>query len=186
MKKELKKQLLANYSDLFNSESPPLFDCGNGWYDLLVEFFDKLRSMEKPDGFKILTVKQKYGGLNVWGRPYSDFIDDMYYELERSSHYVCEECGSRSGVKFITVKGWEQVACYPCRQMLKSGWSENSAQFNDAEKLSAKAILERLMAVCNEEMDARFPGGEVKVVLQGMPKKCHIVVKDAEGRVYAA
>jgi len=186
MRKELKKKLLETYSPLFKPDQPPQFDCEDGWYDLLDEFFAKLMKMDRPPDFKMVSIKQKYGGLSVWGHNWNDAIYDMFHEVERESINICEHCGSRSKVRFITIDGWEQVACYPCRQMLKAGWSKKAAQFNEAEKLSVKAILEHLMAVCNEEMGNRFPGGSIKVVLQGSPNKCHIVVKDAEGRVYAA
>jgi hypothetical protein len=53
------------------------------------------------------------------------------------------------------------------------------------EDEARKAILMALEAKLNEEMDHLFPGGSVQVVLRGHPKKSHIVVKDAEGRVYA-
>ena len=60
---------------------------GAGWGKLLDEFYDLL-----PADAKIISVKEKYGGLRIDGFGYSS---ELGQALEEKSNLICEICGER-------------------------------------------------------------------------------------------
>lgn len=81
---------------------------GPGWNDILYDLNKKLEA-EKPD-YKILQIKEKFGGLRFYTDelPYSGW--DAIKEAEELSFKTCEECG-RPG-KIWSGKGWLRTLCW--------------------------------------------------------------------------
>lgn len=125
------QNLYKKYSHLFTTgEREPFamfgFECGEGWYDLLERLIDHIDRYFKhkykgvPEGFQIVQIKEKFGGL----RFYVDGGDDVVYELIRAaeelSYDTCEFCGSNQQI--MRSKGWVITACKSCvetRERLK-------------------------------------------------------------------
>lgn len=187
MKDEDRDKLVAEFPHLFRQPDPPHFECRVGWSDLLRELFQRLTDTKLPADYKIVSVKEKYGGLNVWG--YSDlepdtswWVRDIIAEYEQRSYGVCERCGSTSGVQFYVHDGWDQVGCYPCRTKVKQGWDENDEPSEHQDAL--EAIMGRLTDKLNEEVGNHFPEGtSVKIILRNYPRRSHAIVKTPDGRV---
>ncbi len=184
MRKELKEQILTEFPKLFG-EHFPSFDCGDGWFQLIYNLCGTLAILTLPEDYKILAIKQKYGGLCLWGDPYNEEITELLYECEQASLGVCERCGTTQGVKYFIHRGWEQVACHPCRKMIKAGWQEGCAEFSPVEKEITRDILKLIQVRLDSLIQDRFPGGTAKLVLASKKELSHIMVKDAEGRVFA-
>lgn len=186
MKKSLQNKLTVEFSSLFRNDDKPYFACGNGWFDLLRRLFTQLISMKVPADYKIITVKEKHAGLNVWG--YSDlepeqstWIRDVISEFELESYSICEQCGSMDGIQFFTYKGCEKVACYPCREKIKLGWQPDDATHPDQN--AVKTMMTQLMDKFNEASKLFPEGTNFKVILRTEPKKSYIIVKTPDGQV---
>jgi len=132
------ENLIKKYNHLFtkNGREPFAmfgFECGDGWYDLLEELIDQIdryfthKHKGVPDGFAIVQVKEKFGGL----RFYVEGADDAIYELirfaETLSYKTCEFCGSNQNIMHST--GWIVTACEQCTQTRESLKGRNWKRF---------------------------------------------------------
>lgn len=187
MKKELRDKLVAAFPGLFRDGHQICFECGSGWYGLLHKLFTRLTEANIPADFKIVTVKQKYARLNVWG--YSDlepktswWVNELIREYEDESWNVCEHCGSTKNVRTFEHQGWEQTGCRPCREKVMNGWEEGDSE---SEYTGAvEAMFGRLQDKLNKEVGNLFPPGtKVKMILRNHPGNSTIVVKTPDGQV---
>lgn len=121
---KLRNKLLGEFPDLFPKENPlfrkgsgvPFFiDCGDGWYKLIRDLCVSIREMLKKnpiDGFTVVQVKEKFGGLRFYIGYGSDKIFKRIHKAEEESYHICESCGE-SG-KLRTDLGWWRTLCDKC------------------------------------------------------------------------
>lgn len=117
------ENLIKKYNHLFTrGEMQPFamfgFECGDGWYDILelligqIDHYFTHKYKGVPEGFAIVQVKEKFGGL----RFYVDGGDDVVYELirfaENLADRTCEYCGSNQNI--MRSQGWIITACESC------------------------------------------------------------------------
>lgn len=79
-----------------------------GWKPLIRELWT-----HKPDGIRVNTVKEKFGGLRVYfdadvGVDYNKF-EDAVDEVEEKSQFVCEECGKPGTIEPMNM--WYKCLC---------------------------------------------------------------------------
>jgi hypothetical protein len=84
MKKELEQNLVIRYPLIFRDYLGDMrktcmawgFECGDGWYNLLIELCEKIECLTEGTSLQVVAVqvKEKFGGLR------------FYYLLEDSSH----------------------------------------------------------------------------------------------------
>ena len=107
MNKEHTEYLYKNFS-FFHPEEPLTkslmgfgFECGDGWFELIKELCEKLQKMNL-EGFSVLQVKEKFGGLCFYvGLIETEKADTVYRlinEAESKSYKICEICGFFSGL----------------------------------------------------------------------------------------
>lgn len=91
-------------------------ECQEGWYGLLESLCEAIQAASPPDQFKIIQVKEKFGGLRVYADGYTDEIRSLLYDAETDSFEVCELCGSKDGVKVGAKDGtrWVRALCEKC------------------------------------------------------------------------
>ena len=87
------------------------FECGEGWYPIIEEAFDKMeKTIEKmpkkeqkilKKSFEILQVKEKLGGLRIYVNMYTDEIIEIIREAERKAIKTCEICGESGEIREI-------------------------------------------------------------------------------------
>lgn len=96
---------------MFNS-----IDTGTGWYSLLADCIGEL-SVAAP-GFKILQIKEKFGGLrfyfSVAKQEHYDRANKIVRKAEQLSYVTCEHCGSAGKSQD---GGWIKVLCDPCQSV---------------------------------------------------------------------
>jgi hypothetical protein len=94
------------------------FECGEGWYPLIFELFDKVQDLiDKTSEYAILEVvqvKEKWGSLRVYWNFYYKEIEDLTKIYEDESFKVCEKCGSKENVTMHVIHGWYTTICDGC------------------------------------------------------------------------
>lgn len=88
-------------------------DCGAGWHPLIKELLDKLQkyvnAFPQLMHFRIVQIKEKWGGLCVYTNFGTDVINKCIEEYEKKSFTICEICG-KSG-KLREDLSWIQTLC---------------------------------------------------------------------------
>ncbi len=189
MKKELQDKLTLEFPNLFRDGNKYNFQCGDGWFDLLRRLFIRLTEINLPMGYKIVSVKQKYAALNVWGHSdlepdpeKSQLVHDVISEFEQESFLICEQCGTTRGIRLFIHEGWESVGCRLCRVKIKAGWSSSDKPHPKQE--AVESMMNRMVDKFKEEIDSTFPeGAGVKIVLSTQSNKSNIIVKTPDGKV---
>jgi len=120
--KEHSEYLFKSFS-FFHPEAPLTeslmafgFECGDGWFELIKELCEKLKTLNLKV-FLVLQVKEKFGGLRFDIGPIetekADEAFRLIEEAEVKSLTVCEECG-KPGKPNKT--GWIKTLCDDCRK----------------------------------------------------------------------
>lgn len=112
-------QIIEKYPDLFGK--PPFdprktliafgLEIGEGWFPLLEETLDKIRAelQENPiKNFRIIQVKEKFGGLRVNTNYSPEAICEIIDEAERKASKICDVCGKPGKIR---VGGWIVTRC---------------------------------------------------------------------------
>jgi hypothetical protein len=103
------------------------FDCGDGWLGILEELFEKIDEFvkeEKPGGFKVIQVKEKFGCLSVYVEGGNEVIERMIREAGAKAVKTCQECGAPGQLRQSDT-GWWRTECEACRAKRPSRWSKN-------------------------------------------------------------
>ena len=94
------------------------WDCGQGWYPLIEELFDKIQKLvdnnSKYNALEIIQVKEKYGELKVYTNAYWEVIEDLIDKYTRKSKHICEWCGKKG--KLHNDNGWLTTLCNKCHK----------------------------------------------------------------------
>jgi len=124
MNYEYQAYLFKRYADLFPSQretpSDPMyygFECSNGWVDLIDTLLGKIASLNPPDDFIIVQVKEKMGTLRVYTENAPKNIQDLCTYYERLSAEVCEYCGEDG--KLVQVDHLIKTLCPDCEEIQK-------------------------------------------------------------------
>lgn len=98
------------------------FECGFGWYPIILKAFDKILEIVGPTGntdslfgFKVNQVKEKWGGLRIYTSYVNDEVEKVIEEAEHEASVTCEFCGAKTpDVALTLVKGWYSTLCKNC------------------------------------------------------------------------
>ncbi len=117
------KEIVDKYPELFGE--PPFdiketlipfgFEVSKYWKPILEKGFGKIAEVVKEQGitdYRIVQVKEKFGGLRIYSRGYYDVIDPIIEEMEEECEHTCEKCGSPEGI--LRTEGWMTVLCDAC------------------------------------------------------------------------
>lgn len=117
------EELTKKYEHLFSKDTLepfPLFgfECMEGWFDILkmlvehidIYFHHKYKGV--PEGFKIVQVKEKFGGLRFYVENADDVVHELIRFTETLADHTCEYCGSNQNI--LKSKGWIITACEQC------------------------------------------------------------------------
>jgi len=98
------------------------FECGEGWYPIIEEAFDKIEeTIEKmpkkekkifKQSFEILQVKEKLGGLRININMHTDEINKIIQDAEEKASITCEICGNPG--KMRDINHWYSTNCDDC------------------------------------------------------------------------
>lgn len=90
-------QILNKYKKLFNCKENLVHDfglqCDDGWYPLIEEMLGKIVKTKPGKDFKVVQIKEKFGGLRVYVNGHTKEIRDIIDEYADLSYQTCEWCG---------------------------------------------------------------------------------------------
>ena len=92
------------------------FECGDGWFQLIWDLCESIESqlaIDLHEGFEVLQVKEKFGGLRFYTTSCSNEIYDLVDDAEEASYITCEVCGSPGE---SNQEGWIRTLCDDCRR----------------------------------------------------------------------
>ncbi len=93
-------------------------ECGEGWYPLLEKTLDKileyLETLNFPDDFQIVQIKEKWGTLTIYTNYSDEFIDRVLHDARRESVNICEFCGMPGTIEQLN--GWYKAVCSKCKE----------------------------------------------------------------------
>lgn len=69
------------------------FTCDDGWFNLVWQLCEDIANMEMPEGFEVVQVKEKLGGLRFYCDNASLEIHIRIHLAETESIETCEICG---------------------------------------------------------------------------------------------
>lgn len=84
---------------------------GNGWHDLLEQLLLDIERLN-PTGFKILQIKEKFGGLRFYFQvnpEFQDAVNEMVAQAERVAEATCEVCGEPGELRVD--RPWLKTLC---------------------------------------------------------------------------
>lgn len=119
MKQELEQNLFKRHACLManRSDKSLVFECSDGWYQLLDDLFSELEEAYKKVEYGRISqvgyVKEKFGTLDVGIRySRSSEIGKIVIKYEKLSVQICEGCGKPSKLRWIG--GWATTRCDDC------------------------------------------------------------------------
>lgn len=128
MNKEHTKYLIERWPKWFDLSGDPRrtlmcfgFECGDGWFDILVDLCEELESLvvehNSKTPFEVIQVKEKFGGLRFYTTWGTNKIWDAISKAESLSLETCEVCGKPGKPNG---EGWITTLCDECRAV----WSK--------------------------------------------------------------
>jgi len=109
---EFYKKLKEDFPLLFG-EHLRFIETAPGWNNLIYEFFEKVSAM-KLDNYKLMQIKEKFGGLRLYADGGNDEIRNLVSSFEQRASVTCESCGAVKSVGAASINGWLSVLCKPC------------------------------------------------------------------------
>ena len=128
MKKKTQKEIFNNYPKIFRQHTlPPSqtamvwgLECGEGWMNLIDTLCHDIQTYideNHTEQIEATQVKQKFGGLRFYYRPYNKIIDELIHKASEDSFDTCENCGDIKDVQ-LSKKGWITPMCKMCRLLI--------------------------------------------------------------------
>jgi len=71
------------------------------------------------EDFKIIQIKEKYGGLRFYVDGADNEIQAWIHFAESTSYDICQECGTNQNLG--NTKGWIRTVCKPCSIVIGKG-----------------------------------------------------------------
>ena len=106
---DLRQKLENDYSFV------PDLEIGDGWLDLIDKLCYDLVNLPVPEDFRVIQVKEKFGGLRFYCNFYPEGVNKLVSEAENKSYKICERCGSANEVK--QEGSWIKTLCKNCREL---------------------------------------------------------------------
>lgn len=126
MTKENSKKLFDRF-EFFHPELPPTknlmcfgFECDDGWFDLIWKLCENIEieiktitipNNDKYVSFKVIQVKEKFGGLRFYTNWGNEQIHKFIDKAENESYDICEVCGKPGRVR---EDSWVKTLCDEC------------------------------------------------------------------------
>lgn len=91
------------------------FECGDGWMPIIEDLFAKIDEEVKRanlTGFKVVQVREKFGGLVIYVDRGNEIIDTLIRTALRKAAKTCEDCGKPGRLREFNE--WYSTQCSNC------------------------------------------------------------------------
>lgn len=106
MNEKLEQSLIREFPGMFELDEG--FDIADGWYKLVRGLCRDVYPIFKQKNFKVIQVKEKFGGLRFYIEPGIKEVNDLAWAAEEASFSICEECGEWGKLRFGP---WVKTLC---------------------------------------------------------------------------
>jgi hypothetical protein len=106
MEEKLEQSLVREFPGMFDLDYG--FAVGNGWYKLVRNLCREVYPIYKKKPFKVIQVKEKFGGLRFYTEPDIKEAQDFIRTAEEASFNICEKCGEWGKLRFGL---WVKTLC---------------------------------------------------------------------------
>lgn len=121
MNEQNTQKLFQDFPTFFRPEKGPQqtlmcfgFECDDGWFNLIYKLCEDIRDLNPPEGFEVIQVKEKFGGLRFYADNTTKEIYDRINEAEAKSEVTCESCGADNPDGIQSYRGWYSSFCLTC------------------------------------------------------------------------
>jgi hypothetical protein len=108
-------QILKKYKRFFGGKDNLVdgygLQCDDGWYPLIEELLGQIVKAKPSKDFKIVQIKEKFGGLRVYVNGFTDEIRKLIDTYADRSFKTCEWCGKTKNVKLRRRTGVIKTLC---------------------------------------------------------------------------
>lgn len=122
-------RVMRAWPQVYGSVCPPSsasllsdgFRCGPGWYPLIERLSADIAAIldEMPlPAFRVLQVKQKFGGLRFRVTGSNERILNRIAKAQVEAAHTCEGCGGPSRIRSVDM--WLTTNCDPCIERTRS------------------------------------------------------------------
>ena len=122
-------RIMQTWPQVYGSVYPPSttsflsegFQCGPGWYPLIERLSADIAAIldEMPlEAFRVLQVKQKFGGLRFRVTGSNERILNRIAQAQVEAAHTCEGCGRTSRIRSIDM--WLTTGCESCVERTRS------------------------------------------------------------------
>lgn len=114
MNEKLESSLLKEFPGMFDLDYG--FAVGDGWYKLIRGLCKDIYPLYKQKPFKVIQIKQKFGGLRFYIEPPIKEVQEHISLTESLSLNTCESCGDWGDLR---VSDWLITLCDKCAKEYK-------------------------------------------------------------------
>lgn len=113
-----KQKLKETFPEFFDANTE--VGVPDGWYEIVRNTLTQIAAVQ-DNHFKVLQIKEKFGGLRIYGSyavGLGKQISPLLDAAETESYKVCEDCGTKEKVTTEPLKGghWILTLCEGCRK----------------------------------------------------------------------
>lgn len=117
-------KLLTAYPLLYRNLRGHIFECNDGWFNLIWQVSAAIESAAQHEGTpktaeawpSVGVLKNKFGSLRVqFNGHVSDAIHELAYEGDRQSEKICHLCGAPA-LPMQKINRWEEPLCATCTE----------------------------------------------------------------------
>lgn len=105
----------------------------------VIDMFKHATNQALVEDFKIVQIKEKFGGLRFYIDGGDEQIHAWISFAESMSYDICEECGTNQNIG--TTSGWIRTICGDCSTKIKKQdvWKSNEDRAKEREEFKNKS-----------------------------------------------
>ena len=115
-REKFEKKIFEEFPEFFRNADDPMkslmcfgVEIDPGWHDLIYKLLQDIKALNPEEGFEVVQIKEKFGGLRFYTNFGTDEIFELIHKAEDASYKICEICGKKG--KLRNDIGWYLTLC---------------------------------------------------------------------------